>query len=121
MFHHPSIFISMDNTYDTLHKILYLLIKNTFYLFIYFNLTFYSKHIIRTLTQFDVSALVSGGGLKGQSGALRLGIARALEAYSPLHRINLKPHGMMTRDSRVVESKKPGQPKARKKFQWVKR
>ena len=71
--------------------------------------------------KFDVKANVNGGGTTGQSEAIRLAISRALCKLDPENRITLKPEGMLTRDSRVVERKKPGQKKARKKFQWVKR
>ena len=71
--------------------------------------------------KFDVKANVNGGGTTGQSEAIRLGISRALCKLDPENRITLKPEGMLTRDSRVVERKKPGQKKARKEFQWVKR
>ena len=71
--------------------------------------------------QYDVKVNVSGGGINGQVEAIRLGISRALvelnEEYKPL----LKEEGLMTRDPRMVERKKPGQPKARKKFQFSKR
>ena len=74
-----------------------------------------------TVGQFDVTVNVSGGGINGQVEAIRLGISRALvkldEEYKPL----LKEEGLMTRDPRMVERKKPGQPKARKKFQFSKR
>jgi len=71
--------------------------------------------------KFDVQANVNGGGTTGQSEAIRLAISRALCKLDPENRITLKPEGMLTRDARVVERKKPGQKKARKKFQWVKR
>ena len=74
-----------------------------------------------TLGQFDVKCTVKGGGLTGQAGAIRHGLSRALENFDPSLRPALKAAGLMTRDSRIVERKKPGQPKARKKFQWVKR
>ena len=75
-----------------------------------------------TAGQFDVKANLDGGGTKGQAEALRLGIARALcevdrEAYRPA----LKAAGFLTRDSREVERKKPGQPGARRRFQFSKR
>ncbi|MDB4710147.1 30S ribosomal protein S9 [Flavobacteriales bacterium] len=74
-----------------------------------------------TLGKYDVKVNVSGGGNTGQVEAVRLGISRALvelnEDYKPL----LKAEGLMTRDPRMVERKKPGQPKARKKFQFSKR
>ncbi len=74
-----------------------------------------------TLGAFDVRARVNGGGLTGQAGALRLGIARALVQADETHRTKLREHDLMTRDSRSVERKKPGQPKARKRFQFSKR
>ena len=69
----------------------------------------------------DIVVNVNGGGLSGQAGAVRLGIARTLETINPDFRSKLKKAGMLTRDSRVVERKKPGQPGARKKFQFSKR
>ncbi|DAZ96973.1 TPA: hypothetical protein N0F65_012105 [Lagenidium giganteum] len=77
--------------------------------------------VVGMVGQFDVVANVTGGGLTGQSGAVRHGISRALQHFDPLHRPALKKEGLLTRDPRMVERKKPGQPKARKKFQWVKR
>lgn len=74
-----------------------------------------------TLGAFDVKALVNGGGLTGQAGAIRLGIARALVKADETHRSRLREHGLLTRDARAVERKKPGQPKARKRFQFSKR
>ena len=71
--------------------------------------------------KFDVKANVNGGGTTGQAEAIRLAISRALCEIDPENRVSLKPEGMLTRDSRIVERKKPGQKKARKKFQWVKR
>ncbi|MFC1594700.1 30S ribosomal protein S9 [Candidatus Omnitrophota bacterium] len=74
-----------------------------------------------SLDKFDISALVDGGGISGQAGALRLGIARALvRADSNLHS-NLKKEGFLRRDPRMKERKKYGQKGARKKFQWTKR
>ena len=70
---------------------------------------------------FDISVNVNGGGLSGQAGAIRLGIARALLLVDPDNRSILKSNGLLTRDSRKVERKKPGQPGARKKFQFSKR
>lgn len=69
----------------------------------------------------DISANVNGGGLSGQAGAIRHGIARALVKYDEELKSELKKNGFLTRDSRMVERKKPGQPKARKKFQFSKR
>lgn len=74
-----------------------------------------------TLGAFDVRAHVDGGGQAGQAGALRLGIARALVMADSLHRIKLRGSGLLTRDPRQVERKKPGRPGARKRFQFSKR
>ena len=71
--------------------------------------------------QFDVFATVVGGGLSGQAGALRHGISRALTYFDPHTRPALKAAGFLTRDSRVVERKKYGKPKARRSFQFSKR
>src|SRR4030095_1988988 len=71
--------------------------------------------------RFDVIINVKGGGVNGQVGAIRLGISRAILKYDASLRPNLKKEGMLTRDSRMVERKKPGQPKARKRFQFSKR
>ena len=70
---------------------------------------------------FDINVRVNGGGLSGQAGAIRLGIARCIQKITPDHRSSLKKAGMLTRDSREVERKKYGQPGARKKFQFSKR
>lgn len=70
---------------------------------------------------YDIQVNVDGGGIKGQAEAIRLGIARALVKINAEDKPALKAEGFMTRDSRVVERKKPGQPKARKKFQFSKR
>jgi len=69
----------------------------------------------------DINVNVNGGGLSGQAGAIRHGIARALVKYDEELKSELKKNGFLTRDSRMVERKKPGQPKARKKFQFSKR
>jgi small subunit ribosomal protein S9 len=71
--------------------------------------------------KIDVAATIDGGGMTGQAGALRHGIARALVIYDETLRAALKAAGMMTRDSRVKERKKSGQPGARKRFQFSKR
>lgn len=71
--------------------------------------------------QFDVKVNVYGGGFKGQSEAIRLGISRALVKIDENHKPALKAEGFMTRDPRMVERKKPGQKKARKSFQFSKR
>ena len=70
---------------------------------------------------FDVTVRVRGGGLTGQSDAVRMGVARALLQIDGQHRPVLRQHGMLTRDARQVERKKPGRPKARKRFQFSKR
>jgi small subunit ribosomal protein S9 len=71
--------------------------------------------------QFDVYATVKGGGLSGQAGAVKHGISKALQLYEPSLRGALKAAGFLTRDSRVVERKKYGKPKARRSFQFSKR
>lgn len=71
--------------------------------------------------EFDITARVHGGGLSGQAGALRHGIAKALLELNADHRAVLKPHGYLTRDPRVVESKKYGKHKARRSTQFSKR
>jgi small subunit ribosomal protein S9 len=71
--------------------------------------------------QFDVMATVKGGGLSGQAGAVKHGISKALQLYEPSLRGSLKAAGFITRDSRVVERKKPGKRKARRSFQFSKR
>jgi len=74
-----------------------------------------------TMGQYDVKINVSGGGYNGQVEAIRLGISRALVELDAEFKPMLKEEGLMTRDPRMVERKKPGQPKARKKFQFSKR
>ena len=74
-----------------------------------------------TVGQFDIKVNVMGGGINGQAEAIRLGISRALVEISADYKPLLKSDGLMTRDPRMVERKKPGQPKARKKFQFSKR
>lgn len=76
---------------------------------------------VNRLDQYDVWCTATGGGLSGQAGAVRLGISRALTLFEPELRPVLKKGGFLTRDSRVVERKKYGQPKARKRFQFSKR
>ena len=71
--------------------------------------------------EFDVEVTVVGSGLSGQAGAVRHGISKALTQYEPSLRIALKPHGFLTRDSRVVERKKYGRAGARARFQFSKR
>jgi small subunit ribosomal protein S9 len=74
-----------------------------------------------TLGQYDIRASVQGGGVSGQAGAVRLAVARALVKLDESHKGKLRPLGLLTRDARAVERKKPGQPGARKKFQFSKR
>jgi small subunit ribosomal protein S9 len=71
--------------------------------------------------QYDIKINLDGGGFKGQSEAARLAITRALIKINPESKPALKAEGFVTRDSRIVERKKPGRPKARKKFQFSKR
>ena len=71
--------------------------------------------------QYDNNVNLDGGGYTGQAEALRLAIARALVKINPEDKSVLRKHGFMTRDPRAVERKKPGQPKARKRFQFSKR
>jgi len=71
--------------------------------------------------RFDIRIRVKGGGLTGQADAIRMGVARALVAYDEEQRPNLRSKGLLTRDPRKVERKKPGRPKARKRFQFSKR
>jgi small subunit ribosomal protein S9 len=71
--------------------------------------------------QYDINVNLDGGGITGQAEALRLGITRALMEINPESRTALKAAGFVTRDPREVERKKPGQPKARKRFQFSKR
>ena len=77
--------------------------------------------ITSTQGKFDVKVIVNGGGINGQCEAVRLGISRALVQLNEENKTLLRAEGLMTRDSRMVERKKPGQPKARKKFQFSKR
>ena len=77
--------------------------------------------VTNRLTQFDVVVSVQGSGLSGQAGAIRHGLSKALTYYEPDLRPVLKPHGFLTRDSRVVERKKYGKAKARRSFQFSKR
>ena len=77
--------------------------------------------LTETVGQYDVTVNVFGGGITGQAEAIRLGISRALCAINEENRLALKPAGLLTRDARMVERKKPGQKKARKRFQFSKR
>ena len=73
------------------------------------------------LGRWDVRANLDGGGVAGQAGALRLALARALVQTDEAHRARMRELGLLTRDARAVERKKPGRPKARKRFQFSKR
>ena len=77
--------------------------------------------LTETVGQYDVTVNVFGGGITGQAEAIRLAISRAMCEINEEFRLLLKPHGLLTRDARMVERKKPGQKKARKKFQFSKR
>ena len=76
---------------------------------------------LEVVEKYDIKINLKGGGFKGQSEAARLAIARALVKINPEDKKALRAEGFMTRDSRSVERKKPGQPKARKRFQFYKR
>ncbi|MDX2194995.1 MAG: 30S ribosomal protein S9 [Cytophagales bacterium] len=77
--------------------------------------------ITEKLGKYDIAVNLKGGGITGQAEALRLAIARALVENNAEDRPALKKEGYLTRDSRMVERKKPGRRKARRRFQWVKR
>ncbi|MEI8315135.1 MAG: 30S ribosomal protein S9 [Verrucomicrobiota bacterium] len=78
-------------------------------------------HVTDTVKKYDISILAEGGGMNGQAGAIRLGIARALLIAMAETKPTLRAKGMLTRDSRMRERKKYGQPGARKRFQFSKR
>lgn len=77
--------------------------------------------VTENLGNFDLSVNAAGGGIHGQAGAIRLGVARALLAFNPELRSKLRQGGFLTRDPRAKERKKYGQKGARKQFQWTKR
>lgn len=77
--------------------------------------------ITKTIGKFDISIKTNGGGISGQAGAIQLGISRALVEFEPSYKSILKDFGFLTRDPRMVERKKYGQKKARKRFQFSKR
>ena len=77
--------------------------------------------VLNIVDKYDINVNLEGGGVKGQSEALRLGITRALIMVDEENKKILKSNGFVTRDPREVERKKPGQPKARKRFQFSKR
>ena len=77
--------------------------------------------LLDVVEKYDIKANLTGGGFTGQSQALRLAIARALVKINAEDKSALRKAGFVTRDSRIVERKKPGQPKARRRFQFSKR
>jgi len=77
--------------------------------------------LTETVGKYAIKVNVDGGGVTGQAEAIRLAISKSLCEINPEHRLILKPFGLLTRDNRMVERKKPGQKKARKKFQFSKR
>ena len=78
-------------------------------------------NLLEVRDKYDIKVNLDGGGMTGQAEALRLAITRALIKINPEYKPALKAEGFVTRDPRVVERKKPGQPKARKRFQFSKR
>ncbi len=78
-------------------------------------------NLLEVNENFDIKVNLYGGGIKGQAEALRLAISRALVKINPENKPALKTNGFLTRDPRTVERKKPGRPKARKRFQFSKR
>jgi len=78
-------------------------------------------NLLNVADKFDITVTLDGGGSKGQAEAVRLGISRALIKVDPEFKPKLKAEGFTTRDPREVERKKPGRPKARKRFQFSKR
>ena len=85
------------------------------------NSVLYPFHVANAAQKWDLNVTTHGGGINGQVGAVRLAIARALLKNDPDLRAELKAEGLLTRDSRAKERKKPGQPGARKRFQFSKR
>ena len=85
------------------------------------NTVLHAFEIVKATNTYDVSVNATGGGMNGQAGAVRLAISRALIEANPELRAILKPAGLLTRDPRMKERKKPGQPGARKRFQFSKR
>lgn len=78
-------------------------------------------NLLNVRNNYDIKVVLNGGGSKGQAEALRLAISRAMVEIDPANKSSLKAEGFLTRDPRQVERKKPGQPKARKRFQFSKR
>jgi len=87
----------------------------------YLSTVFGPLKTVKLDSQFDIVAFVKGGGLTGQAEAIQLGVARQLCKINVQHRLSLKPHGFLTRDSRIKERKKYGLRKARKAPQYSKR
>ncbi|HEX8371965.1 MAG TPA: 30S ribosomal protein S9 [Chthoniobacterales bacterium] len=85
------------------------------------NTVLHPFHTAKTINQFDVRVNTSGGGVNGQAGAVKLAVSRALLQFDPALRGTLKEEGLLTRDPRMKERKKSGQPGARKRFQFSKR
>lgn len=85
------------------------------------NVATFPLELTETEGKFDIKVTVSGGGITGQAGAIQLAVARALDDHDEEFHSILKEHDLLTRDDRMVERKKYGQPKARKKFQFSKR
>ena len=85
------------------------------------NLTLQPFQVTNTVNKFDVKVVSNGGGIHGQVGAIRLAISRALVQSDETLRSLLREHGLMTRDPRMKERKKPGRPGARKRYQFSKR
>lgn len=77
--------------------------------------------VVEAEGMYDIQVRVRGGGITGQADAVRLGVSRALLRFDEDRRTALRTHGLLTRDPRTVERKKPGRPKARKRFQFSKR
>ena len=78
-------------------------------------------NLLEVKENYDIKVNLDGGGISGQAEALRLAISRALVKVNPEYKAALRAEGFVTRDPRIVERKKPGQPKARKRFQFSKR
>lgn len=85
------------------------------------NIALHPLHVTELEGKYDIKITVRGGGKAGQAGAISHALARAVDGENEEVHLILKSHGLLTRDSRMVERKKPGQPKARKKFQFSKR
>ncbi|MEQ9308083.1 MAG: 30S ribosomal protein S9 [Balneolaceae bacterium] len=85
------------------------------------NIALLPMHVTETVGKYDIKITVRGGGKAGQAGAISHALARAIDGENEEMHDILKGHSLLTRDSRMVERKKPGQPKARKKFQFSKR